>query len=610
MRKLLKKLIAKEPQVILTTDPAVMTLTEKDDYSLLMEYRKPENPNCRYAEIYMAHLLKGESYITLRNNKYYSGAIDEQKDYRPDYAAARKAGLYEKLTEIAKKEDDIKLVKRFTGYENAIAEFQEYNKDIDPQPSEEFIGFIRNEVLPGYALYSNKEKQAECTKCGKTFDITKLKKYEIIRCPYCGKELLTLPKGKFVYSDICKIAMFERHGNKIVLRYFKVTHNRSSTYKKQFWVDEVRRDFFELDTKEIKRYIFEKYKASCYTGFIPNEYEKQPFCFYQVKDYWYSETILWKESLKALEGTELKYALWEDMNRELQKEISENITGYLEMYFDYPFIETFIKTNRLDILKSAMKCKDIQKYTTQPSKALGIPRNILRSIPDKIIREYLPRMQLMIKNKVNITERISKWANEENNYQITEIKTRYSMDTDKVITYLDSQRKNRARSTVLHDYFDYLNGLEKLNIIKTKNNLYPKDFYQAHDEVTDMIMKKQEKANEELYMQIKAKSKFKEMIIDGLIIRLPKDTYEIKKEGIIQHNCVGTYIGNILLEKTNVLFLRKENEPDKPYITAEIRDDKIMQARYKANRDCKKEIYDILKEYIKETNKNIKKKAA
>ena len=60
MKKLLRELIAKEPQVVLTTDAAVMRLTEKDDYSLLMEYRRPENPNCRYAEIYMAHLLKGE----------------------------------------------------------------------------------------------------------------------------------------------------------------------------------------------------------------------------------------------------------------------------------------------------------------------------------------------------------------------------------------------------------------------------------------------------------------------------------------------------------------------------------------------------------------------
>ena len=610
MRRLLKQLIAEQPQVILTTEPAVITLKETEDYSLLMEYTRPENQNCRYAEICMAHLLKGEKYITMRNNKFYKGAINAQVDYEINYTAARKAGLIEKIEKIERKEEDIKIVKRFTGYEKTIESFEEYNKDIKPEPPKKFINFIKKDVLAGYALYDNSKKTAQCTTCKENFQITKLKRGERTICPHCGKILLAAPKGKYAYYNTYKAAMLEKHNNKVVLRYFKVINSQSSTYKEKLYVYEVRRDFFELDKEKQNSYVYEKYKMSNYYGFIPKEYEKKPRSFYQEKAYWYTKTILWKESIKALKGTKLEYAFWDNIDQKIQDDMKWHLTMYLDNYLKYPFIETLLKTNRLDIMRSALECKNIKEKITQPSKALEIPKNILRDIPEHIIYEYIPRIQKLLKNKEEITEKVKEWANEVYNFGLIDIKEKHNLNTNKVLTYLDNQRKDRPRNAILNDYLDYLNGLEKLKIEKTKNNLYPKSFYQAHDEVTEMLMRIQEKANEALYIQIKEKSKFKEMIIEGLMIRLPKDTVEIKKEGILQQNCVGTYIDRILSQNTNVIFVRKEDEPNKPYITAEIKNDRIIQARYKANKNCEEKIYDILREYVKVCNKNTTKQAA
>ena len=98
-------------------------------------------------------------------------------------------------------------------------------------------------------------------------------------------------------------------------------------------------------------------------------------------------------------------------------------------------------------------------------------------------------------------------------------------------------------------------------------------------------------------------NKYQEMEVKDFIIRLPKNIGEIIYEGLVQHNCVGNiYIDRILSRRSNILFVRKKESPDEPFVTLEVFNDRIVQCRYKYNKMCGPEITDIVEEYLSMIN--------
>jgi hypothetical protein len=55
---------------------------------------------------------------------------------------------------------------------------------------------------------------------------------------------------------------------------------------------------------------------------------------------------------------------------------------------------------------------------------------------------------------------------------------------------------------------------------------------------------------------------------------LPSDIY---REGTILCHCVGSYTGRVLAGQTRILFMRKKSKPQDPYVTFELRDNRITQ---------------------------------
>ena len=54
------------------------------------------------------------------------------------------------------------------------------------------------------------------------------------------------------------------------------------------------------------------------------------------------------------------------------------------------------------------------------------------------------------------------------------------------------------------------------------------------------------------------------------VVVIPETADEIINEGKNQHNCVGSYVRDVIAQYCNIVFVRKKNEPDKSYITVEI----------------------------------------
>lgn len=57
---------------------------------------------------------------------------------------------------------------------------------------------------------------------------------------------------------------------------------------------------------------------------------------------------------------------------------------------------------------------------------------------------------------------------------------------------------------------------------------------------------------------------------DNFTIRLPKNATEIVNEGSTQHICIGGYVSRHSMGDTNLFFLRRKSEPDKPFYAIEM----------------------------------------
>ena len=83
-------------------------------------------------------------------------------------------------------------------------------------------------------------------------------------------------------------------------------------------------------------------------------------------------------------------------------------------------------------------------------------------------------------------------------------------------------------------------------------------------------------------------------------IIFPADTIEsMIDEGSQQHNCLRTYISSYSSNICQIYFMREKTVKDKSFVTIEVRNNKIVQARVKYNKEPTAEIMNILKKWEK-----------
>lgn len=141
-------------------------------------------------------------------------------------------------------------------------------------------------------------------------------------------------------------------------------------------------------------------------------------------------------------------------------------------------------------------------------------------------------------------------------------------------------------SRALTEYSDYLKMRSDMGYDMTKN-LYPKSLKQAHDEMVDEKIKREDglfinNKNKE-YPKIAAKyknlKKRYELTIGDFIFVVPQNAGDIISEGRKLHHCVGgdTYLSRHNKGTSHIIFMRDKRKQDKPFVTIEINSKKILQ---------------------------------
>lgn len=84
---------------------------------------------------------------------------------------------------------------------------------------------------------------------------------------------------------------------------------------------------------------------------------------------------------------------------------------------------------------------------------------------------------------------------------------------------------------------------------------------------------------------------------NGYVVRYPQNVNDFCRESICMGNCLLTYLEPFIYGDTDILFIRKENDVNKPFITMEIYENELMQAYHKFNEDCTSEEADWIRKY-------------
>lgn len=87
---------------------------------------------------------------------------------------------------------------------------------------------------------------------------------------------------------------------------------------------------------------------------------------------------------------------------------------------------------------------------------------------------------------------------------------------------------------------------------------------------------------------------------DEYTIVIPSSIKDFVDEAAMQHNCLKAYISRVLDGETTIVFMRRRERPEKSYVTVEICNGAIIQARRKFNEDISDEDRAFLIKYARE----------
>ena len=167
-----------------------------------------------------------------------------------------------------------------------------------------------------------------------------------------------------------------------------------------------------------------------------------------------------------------------------------------------------------------------------------------------------------------------------------------------LIVYLDYLETHEALnySKAIGTLYDYTRMMRK---ISKKFDKYPRNLLTSHD----IAVRNYERLTHE-YEEAAFKKRINldmEYSYSEYRIIYPKAVQEIKDEASQQHHCVATYIDSVINGECDILFLRSKEEPDKSLVTMEVRDNKVVQAKGRFNRDLtskEQEMVDRYNQYL------------
>ena len=116
--------------------------------------------------------------------------------------------------------------------------------------------------------------------------------------------------------------------------------------------------------------------------------------------------------------------------------------------------------------------------------------------------------------------------------------------------------------------------------------LWPKNLKAAHDRAAEAARIRVKQESKALFRErYKALSRFTARF-DGILIRPCRSQGELTNEGKALKHCVAGYAGKVARGQTAIFFLRREEEPDKPWYTLELDEKELTVKQNRGLQNC------------------------
>lgn len=158
---------------------------------------------------------------------------------------------------------------------------------------------------------------------------------------------------------------------------------------------------------------------------------------------------------------------------------------------------------------------------------------------------------------------------------------RYGYNAKLLFHYADTLKTYEAIEDMNYLMRELCDYASMMSTISPKFDKYPRHFLTTHRIAIRNYNRLKKEFCEDLFKSRINKSyeyKFK----DYCFI-YPDSTQDIKDEAVQQNNCVASYIDKVIDGKCHIMFLRKQETPDKSLVTIEIRNGQIVQALRRFN---------------------------
>lgn len=450
-----------------------------------------------------------------------------------------------------------------------------------PEEPKAFRRWVFHEaVSENYMIYTYSKtgaKEGWCTYCEKTVQLKEKPLHgKTGICPRCKREITYKSSGKIntLATDWYKVQLVQNIDGGIVVRLFKARKYWKGTIKAELYLQEDTRTLIMGGTKW--QYSWELYK-NIEHRWCRSDYRNygnwQGGRIYTGNMYHLSKTGLVHSSLPVV------------LNH--NKKLTNAVVDWLDAERYDPNIERCAKAGLYRLAGELAKNNGLVKdrRATELTKALGIDRMRLSRLVahdgGSLYLTYLQREKA--DNTIYPDDILLDLA--EKHITLSYLKTMLDhMTLVKAYNYLvrqsDPSDKN-PMSQALTTYNDYMNMAERLKMDTSSEQIYkPKDLKKAHTKVIDLLSqagwektaqdasRKFPKVNEELPRLLKYEYKG-----SAYQIVAPRTITDIVREGSLLGHCIHTcdfYYQRIETKESFIMFLRKNDDPEKPWYTLEV----------------------------------------
>jgi|GEM_PF-5558950 len=427
--------------------------------------------------------------------------------------------------------------------------------------------------------YTGKKKQtAHCSRCGAFVETEGLRHQQFTTCPACGTHAQALAEGrvsKYGFTDNISFCVIQRYSDKeIIARHFNVARE----YKhdtllhrltcKDRWQERVR----SIWSRNGKKVMSDDYQMGHYKGNVRNGWDWMPYT-----DAPHPPHRIYQHGLAdELRGT---WAQYSGLDAFARGRYMVKIDGYFDYWANHPEMEYIAKGG---LYRLAAEISEQQRYHYDKPKvhAETLKRHAreLRTMNGGyhalLAFEHLDKCRL----RYDAGE-VIRFTDDNADYRTLGTLMQYA-NLKHINDYLGKYKCRDMRE--LADYWDMQ---KKLGANMTeKRVLFPDNLRKAHDEAVRAYNKrKDEMMLKGFAIAAREAAKRFAFAAGGLMIVAPESSGDLEIEGKALSHCVRTYAERMANGETSIVFVRKADDPETPFYTMEIRDNRVVQLRGKYN---------------------------